>query len=410
MRRNSRNPSLAVPRLPRRYCCRERSYICAGPGPAGFPDGPTGARAALVSSGGTGCWARSSIRARSSVRRCWLWPVSSCTVTSCCCTPTRSVRTSPRNWTRYACCTATACCTAASSFSTESICAAGSASAGAASAFRAATWSSTSRTSPWRAQPAASPRLRTNATWRDNARRLRLPQRVTAGENFELVAAVLRPRRFVVALRDRPLLAVRHGLDAAGVDAVAHEVLLRRGGAPVAEREVVFVRPALVAVPGDPDPQVGIRLQDRDLLIERRGVARPDVRLVEVEVDHRGEHRAHGFRRVPHGGERIGRPLPGHPLGFLARPRIGLGPRDGILAGPLGRRDRIGIGLGTRLGRRRVAAARGQRGRGETREHPQWEASHLHPLSQGYGVEATVSRSPGGQAGTPAPLCCSSTR
>jgi len=28
-----------------------------------------------VSSGGTGCWARSSMWARSSVMRCWLWPV-----------------------------------------------------------------------------------------------------------------------------------------------------------------------------------------------------------------------------------------------------------------------------------------------------------------------------------------------
>src|SRR3989441_8880921 len=106
----------------------------------------------------------------------------------------------------------------------RSICPARSASARAASAFSAAPWSSTFRTSPLRAQPAASPRLRTNATWRDNARRLRLPQRVTAGENFELVAAVLRPRRFVVALRDRPLLAVRHRLHAAGVDAVAHQI------------------------------------------------------------------------------------------------------------------------------------------------------------------------------------------
>src|SRR5207244_8085966 len=105
--------------------------------------------------------------------------------------------------------------------------------------------------------------------------------------------AVLGPRLFIMTGVEGTLFAVGRRLDAAGVNAVAHEVLLGRCRAAVAEGEVVLIRAALVTVPADPDPQPRVRLQDRDLLIENRGVPGPDVRLVEIEVDHGGKEGPH---------------------------------------------------------------------------------------------------------------------
>src|SRR5262245_35139515 len=89
----------------------------------------------------------------------------------------------------------------------------------ARSACNAWTWSSTFRTSPFRAQPAASPSARRPA--------LRTAEVVATADHFEFVAPVLRPRGLVVALRERLLLAPRLGLDPARVDPVAHEILFR---------------------------------------------------------------------------------------------------------------------------------------------------------------------------------------
>src|SRR5439155_75944 len=119
----------------------------------------------------------------------------------------------------------------------------------------------------------------------------------------------------------RPLFAVGHRLDATAVDTVAHEVLLGGRRAPVAEGEVVLVRAALVAVPGDADPEVRVRLEDGHLLIEDRDVFRPDVRLVEVEMGHRTEQRLHGLGGPAHGGERVRRALPGNAIRLFALAR-----------------------------------------------------------------------------------------
>ncbi len=54
------------------------------------------------------------------------------------------------------------------------------------------------------------------------------------------------------------------------VDALVDEVPLRRGGAAVAQREVVLVGAALVAVAGDLDSRCRVRRQDRRLAIEGR--------------------------------------------------------------------------------------------------------------------------------------------
>src|SRR5688572_4226353 len=120
----------------------------------------------------------------------------------------------------------------------------------ARSAFNAWTWSSTFRTSPFRAQPAVSPSARTNAL-------RRTAKIVTTARHLELGAPVLRPRTFVVTLHQRPLFTPRLRLDAARIDPVAHEILLRGLRAAVAEGEVVLVRAALVAVTPDADAQVG---------------------------------------------------------------------------------------------------------------------------------------------------------
>src|SRR5438034_8039226 len=71
-----------------------------------------------------------------------------------------------------------------------------------------------------------------------------------------------------MSLGERPFLTVGRGLDPTPIDAVADDVLLGRRRAPVAERQVVFVGPALVAMAADPNPQARVSLEDRHLLIQ----------------------------------------------------------------------------------------------------------------------------------------------
>src|SRR2546425_12420994 len=59
---------------------------------------------------------------------------------------------------------------------------------------------------------------------------------------------------------DRALLAVAHRAHASGRDAERHEVVHGRPGAPIAEREVVFVGATFVALPLDEDQHV-VRLE-----------------------------------------------------------------------------------------------------------------------------------------------------
>src|SRR5882672_3478708 len=247
-------------------------------------------------------------------------------------------------------------------------------SARARSTRRASTWSSTRRTSPFSAHPAVSPRASTNgpACFNRRSRSSRLIQLFAAGQNLELVPTILGPRILVVALSDRPLLAVRHGLDAARIDAVTDDVLLGRRRAPVAERQVVFVGPALVAMAADANPQPRVRLEDRHLLVQDRGVPTPDDRLVIVEVDHGGKERLHRLRPTTHGSQRVGDLLTafrlclGPPVCFL------LGRLHGIVARLLGRAERVRVGPGR--GRRRLRllpAARGERYGDQTAQQEQ---------------------------------------
>src|ERR1043166_3285301 len=106
---------------------------------------------------------------------------------------------------------------------------------------------------------------------------------------------------------DRSLLAIGHRLDAACIDAVVDEIRPGRDGAPVAERQVVFVRAALVTVPRDLNADARVAPQDGNLLIQSLRVSGADGRLVEVEVDHRGEDGLYLFRRPPRSGPGVGR-------------------------------------------------------------------------------------------------------
>ena len=161
---------------------------------------------------------------------------------------------------------------------------------------------------------------------------------------------------------------------------MAHEVLLGRLRAAIAEGEVVFVRAPFVAVPADPDPQLGIRLQNRDLLIEGAHVVGADVRLVEVEVDHRGQRVPDFVGRAGQGGERIRSTLVRDALSLGGRLPFGFGVRrvDGI-AHPLilGR----GVDRRRRILRGRIAAARRGRNDGSAQAQREEQRYRFHPVS-----------------------------
>src|SRR5207247_7674713 len=177
-----------------------------------------------------------------------------------------SVRRSPRICTRYVCCVASACCSKRTAARMVSRSAARAASLLARSACNAWTWSSTFRTSPFRAQPAASPSARTPA--------LRTAEIVTAADDLEFVTPVLRPRRLVMAVDQRFLLAPRLRLDPARIDAVAHEVLLGGLRPAIAESQRILVRAALIAVHAAADPQLRASPKNRHLRIVPAPVAR----------------------------------------------------------------------------------------------------------------------------------------
>ena len=92
-------------------------------------------------------------------------------------------------------------------------------------------------------------------------------------------------------LASRALFTVADDVDTARVDAMIDEVLLGRGCTALAEGQVVLIRAALVGVPFDANAHAWVRLEVRDLCIHRRLCIRPDIRLIEVEVDARRDLR-----------------------------------------------------------------------------------------------------------------------
>src|SRR5712692_6831149 len=95
----------------------------------------------------------------------------------------------------------------------------------------------------------------------------------------EVSAAVLGPAGFVVLGAHGPFFAVGDDAHAALRHPLADQIVHGRLGPPLAEREVVLVGAALVAVALDEHEQVGVALQPGRVGIEHLGVARPDIVL-----------------------------------------------------------------------------------------------------------------------------------
>src|SRR5262245_32956837 len=96
-------------------------------------------------------------------------------------------------------------------------------------------------------------------------------------------AAVERPGLLVGARRIGILLAEAGGPDAWRRNALGGTGLTGRVGTPLAERQVVFARTALVAVAGDGDGVVGVLLQPLGLAVERLASVVAQARTVEIE-------------------------------------------------------------------------------------------------------------------------------
>src|SRR5262249_42575382 len=95
--------------------------------------------------------------------------------------------------------------------------------------------------------------------------------------------AVLRPGLLVGAERRRAVLAVGDRGDAAGSDALGHEIIAGGVRAALAESDVVFLGPALVAVAGDLHVVLRILRQPGRLTVQRPLALVLQRRLVEVE-------------------------------------------------------------------------------------------------------------------------------
>src|SRR5262245_25298851 len=107
---------------------------------------------------------------------------------------------------------------------------------------------------------------------------------VSFSDQHEMRAAILRPCRLTVSSVEGTLFAVADGADAARVHAEGDEVLLRGVGALVAEREVVLLGAALVAVAFDEHVVLfPVALQPRRRRAQRRLRLGRQRRFVEAE-------------------------------------------------------------------------------------------------------------------------------
>src|SRR5437879_12608174 len=98
-------------------------------------------------------------------------------------------------------------------------------------------------------------------------------------------SAVLAPAPLVVLRAQRALLAVADDRDPIRPDALGHEVVHRGLRAPLAERHVVFVGAALVAVPFDEQEVTRVRFPPRRVHVARIVLLTPDVVAVAVDVN-----------------------------------------------------------------------------------------------------------------------------
>src|SRR5215470_1680909 len=101
----------------------------------------------------------------------------------------------------------------------------------------------------------------------------------------EVRAPVLGPARLAALLAERVLFAVADDRNPIGLDAERGQIAHRGLRAPLAQRQVVLGRPALVAVALDQEQAPGVGLEPGRVGIEDLRVGRADVVLVELEVD-----------------------------------------------------------------------------------------------------------------------------
>lgn len=164
-----------------------------------------------------------------------------------------------------------------------------------------------------------------------------------------MTAPVLLPAALVRLPADRPLLAVAGGAQARFGDAERDEVRLGRLGPALAEREVVLVRAALVAVPLDRDGELGPLPQEIGVLRQPRAGIVTQLGAIEIEVDVAEQPGlvGVGVRLDEIRGERIGHRIGGRRrrrgrrrLDHRRSHRRGLGRRHrGLLLGAAGERE-----------------------------------------------------------------------
>src|SRR5229473_2934572 len=176
--------------------------------------------------------------------------------------------------------------------------------------------------------------------------------------SHEMAAAVLLPAGLGALHAEGLFLAEAHGADAVGGDAERYDVLLHGAGAAVAQAQVVFSGPALVAVAFDDHFEARIAFQEIGGFRERGASIGTNVGFVVVEIGvahftqekfvvrgARGRRRRWRRRGYAHGGSSgcgaagtvggngVGRGVGGRDLGrALSRHSADFG-RDGELRG-----------------------------------------------------------------------------
>src|SRR5579875_1689889 len=175
----------------------------------------------------------------------------------------------------------------------------------------------------------AADHARSFATDRRRSSQLRLPRALAPGgaaAGFLLVvhrkagAAILRPALFGGLGAERLFFAVADHPDTAGRYALAYQHVLGRVGAVLAERQVVLVAAALVAVAADYDLDIRVGVQVAGVFGQRSLGVAADIRRVVIEEDvlhvglelffcaHGGGRRLHCGRRIDrHAGRGVGR-------------------------------------------------------------------------------------------------------
>lgn len=101
--------------------------------------------------------------------------------------------------------------------------------------------------------------------------------------HYEVGAPVQLPALFVVFFAESALFTVAGRIDAAGVESLADQILLRRIRPTVAKGEIVFLRSTLVAVTLDGDADCWALAEGAGIVLQSRARVIPDGVLVVIE-------------------------------------------------------------------------------------------------------------------------------